>query len=157
MNKQMLAGQWEFFRMVLSVTRKLVEQIPANKLDFRPTPDVRPVSEIVIHMYNMLTDAVTTVLSGKPAMSEEPKFTTKEELLAWMDAQVETAFAGFEHITDAQLAVTMDCWGDTFTAWQFLDFCYQEHLHHRGQLTVYLRLMGIQPFFIYDFEHAVEA
>jgi uncharacterized damage-inducible protein DinB len=155
MNKQMLAGQWEFFRMVLNVTRKQVEQIPADKLDFQPTPDVRTASELVVHMYNMLTDSVGTVLEGKPVMGEEPKFTDKAALLKWMDMQVKSAFGGFQQITDAQLAVQMDCWGSTFIGWQFLDFCYQEHLHHRGQLTVYLRLMGIQPFFIYDFENAV--
>jgi uncharacterized damage-inducible protein DinB len=154
MNKQMLSGQWQFFRMVVGLTRKLVEQIPADKLDFRPTPEIRSVSEIVTHMYNMLTDAVNTVREGKPVMGEEPIFTDKTMLLKWMDSQVDTAFAGFEELTDAQLAVKMDCWGDTFDAWQFLDFCYQEHLHHRGQLTVYLRLLGIQPFFIYDFENA---
>ena len=38
MNKQLLTGQWEFFRMVLTVTRKLVEQIPADKLISAPRP-----------------------------------------------------------------------------------------------------------------------
>src|SRR5512135_2458193 len=119
MNKQMLSGQWEFFRMALNVTRKQVEQIPADKLDFRPTPDVRTASELVVHMYNMLTDAVGTVLEGKPVMGEEPKISDKAKLLKWMDGQVESAFAGFEHITDAQLAAQIESWGQIFNGWQF--------------------------------------
>jgi uncharacterized damage-inducible protein DinB len=29
---------------------------------------------------------------------------------------------------------------------------YDEHIHHRGQLYVYLRSMGIEPPFIWSFE-----
>jgi uncharacterized damage-inducible protein DinB len=34
-----------------------------------------------------------------------------------------------------------------------LGFVYDEHLHHRGQLSVYLRLMGKELPFAYDYEN----
>jgi uncharacterized damage-inducible protein DinB len=151
MNKAAISAQWGYFRMVLGVTRKLVDQIPEDKMDFRPVPEVRTARELAAHMYNFLTEAVNTVAAGKHMPSEEQKFASKAALMAWMDQQVETAFAKFETLTDEQLAAKIEVWGQTFHGWQMLDFTYQEALHHRGQLTVYLRLMGIKPLFIYDF------
>jgi len=151
MNKHTLDRQWKYFRMVLGVSRKLVDQIPDDKLDFRPAPEVRSVGELVVHAFTYLTESVETVAAGKQVNPGEPHFDSKPELMKWIDSQVETAFAGFEKLTDAQLAAKIDCWGEQFHGWQLLDFAYQEHLHHRGQLTVYLRLMGIAPVFIYDF------
>jgi uncharacterized damage-inducible protein DinB len=150
MNKAAISAEWNYFRMVLGVTRKLVDQIPEDKLDFRPTPEVRSAKELAAHVYNFLTEAVDTVEAGKHIESKERDFATKAELLSWMDAQVSKAFAKFDKLTDPQLAARIETWGQTFHGWQILDFTYQEAMHHRGQLTVYLRLMGIQPVFIYD-------
>jgi len=151
MNKQTLEREWKYFRMVLGVSRRLVEQIPEDKLDFRPSPEVRTASELVVHAFTYLTESVATVAAGKQVDPGEPKIEKKAELLNWIDKQVESAFAGFEKLTDEQLAAKISVWGESFHGWQLLDFAYQEHLHHRGQLTVYLRLMGIAPIFIYDF------
>jgi uncharacterized damage-inducible protein DinB len=150
MNKAQITTEWNYFRMVLGVTRKLVDQIPEDKLDFRPTPEVRTAKELAAHMFNFLTESVDTVEAGKHVESSERNFKSKAELLTWMDAQVEKSFAKFEKLTDAQLAAKIEVWGETFHGFQILDFTYQEALHHRGQLTVYLRLMGIKPVFIYD-------
>lgn len=151
MNKQTLERQWKYFHMVLSVSRRLVEQIPDDKLDFRPAPEVRSASELVVHAFTYLTESVETVTAGKQIDRSEPHFDNKSDLLEWIDQQTTGAFAGFEKLTDAQLAAKIVAWGEPFHGWQLLDFAYQEHLHHRGQLTVYLRLMGIAPIFIYDF------
>jgi uncharacterized damage-inducible protein DinB len=151
MNKKTIEGNWKYFGMVLGVTRRLVEQFPEDKLDFRPTPEVRSVQELVAHVYNFLTEGTATVAKGVQVQQEEPHFSSKKEMLTWMDGQVKQGFATFELLNDEQIGASIDCWGQPFYGWQILDFIYQEHLHHRGQLTVYLRLLGIKPVFAYDF------
>ena len=37
------------------------------------------------------------------------------------------------------------------SAWQYFLFAYDEHWHHRGQLYVYLRLLGKEPPNLYDY------
>jgi uncharacterized damage-inducible protein DinB len=59
--------------------------------------------------------------------------------------------AGFEALTEAQVQGTIAAYGAEFRGWQYLGFAYDEHWHHRGQLTVYLRLLGIEPVMIYDY------
>lgn len=151
MNKQQIAGMYGYFRMVLGMTRRLIDQFPNDKMSFKPTPDVRSVAEIIAHNYSFLLDAQLSVAKGEQVSNEEPKLATKVEVLAFMDSQVEKAFKVFEGITDAQLAASISAYGEKFTGWQFLTFAYDEHWHHRGQLTVYLRLCGATPIMLYDY------
>ena len=151
MNKQMIEGQWAYLRNVLGNARKQVELIPEDKLDFRPVPEVRTVAELCVHLFMYLTESTETVLAGKHTQREEPKFAKKADLMRWIDGQIENGYANLARITDAQLAAKITAWGESFDAWKMVSFVFDEVLHHRGQLTVYLRLMGVAPAFIYEF------
>jgi uncharacterized damage-inducible protein DinB len=152
MNKATLEGQFGYFRMVLGMTRKLVEQFPEDKLDFRPVPEVRSVSEIVGHNYQFMVEVATAVASGKMSDNPPPKFVKKAEMLKWMDEQIAKFYATFATLTDNQIAAKISAWGEEFPGWQLLGAAYDEHWHHRGQLTVYLRLCGIEPIMLYSYE-----
>ncbi len=152
MDKQQVDGIYQALSFHLRGTRKLVDQFPPDKIHFRPVPEVRSVAEIAAHIYNFLTEATETVLNGQHMPSEPPEFKTKQELLDYMDAQVDKGYANLAKITEAQVAATLTAYGVSFPGWQMLGFVYDETLHHRGQLTVYLRLVGIPPIFVYDLE-----
>lgn len=152
MNKEQALKMFEYFRMVLGVTRKLVDQFPEDKMNFKPTEESRTVAEIVVHMYTFMGEAMEAVRDGKFETSESPSFDKKPEVLGYMDLQVEKAFKLLEAITDEQLAATIESYGQSMPAWQFLTFAYDEHWHHRGALTVYMRLCGIEPLMIYSYE-----
>jgi uncharacterized damage-inducible protein DinB len=151
MNKQTLEGMYGYFRMVLGVSRKVIDQFPEDKLNFKPTDAQRTVSEIVVHMYSFLLASMKTVQAGKFVGPQEPAIADKGELLAFMDKSVEEAYQIFGQLTDEQLQPIIEAYGDKFSAWQFLTFAYDEHWHHRGALTVYLRLCGVEPLMIYDY------
>jgi uncharacterized damage-inducible protein DinB len=103
-----------------------------------------------MHIY--LTELTETVLQGKHIDNKEPKFQSKPELLKWMGEQIKKGNENFAKITDAQMAQTIEAWGQPFQAWQLLGLIPTEVIHHRGQMTTYLRLMGIEPVFIGDFD-----
>lgn len=151
MNKAQAEGMFGYFRMVLGVTRNLIDQFPADKMNFRPVEGTRTVADTVVHMYTFLVEALETIRDGKFEMGEPPVFETKTEVLAYMDLQVERAYKIFESLTDEQLAAMITSYGQSMPAWQFLTFAYDEHWHHRGALTVYLRLCGIEPLMIYSY------
>ena len=136
-------------RILLPATRKLLEQFPEDKINFRPVPEVREASEIAIHIYSMLEESIQSVLQGKVAEVQPPEFKSKSELLAWSDKQTEKFWTGFDQVTESQLAAQIYAFGDHYFGWQFLVFTYNEIFHHRGQLTVYLRLCGIEPVSFY--------
>ena len=39
--------------------------------------------------------------------------------------------------------------GSELLAGECIERIYDEHLHHRGQLCVYLRLLGVKPPYLY--------
>ena len=152
MNKQQIEGLYHALRLHLRTRRRLVDQFPEDKIDFRPMPEVRSAAEIAAHIYNFLSEATETVLAGKHTPADPPAFTDKAALLAYMDSQHERAYANLAKITEAQVAATINAYGTEFPGWQMLGFVYDELLHHRGQLTVYLRLLSNPPIFVYDVE-----
>lgn len=152
MNKAQAEQMLAYFRMILGVTRKLVDQFPEDRMTFKPIGTVRTVSETVVHMYAFMLEAMETVRDGKFEVSEPPVIETKSALLAYMDAQVEKFYKIFDDVTDEKLAAMIDSYGKSMPAGFFLTFAYDEHWHHRGALTVYLRMLGIEPIMIYSYE-----
>ena len=151
MNKQQAEGMYGYFRMVNGVTRKLVDQFPADKMNFKPTEPQRTVAETLAHMYSFLPIAMETIRDGKTPDATEPKFNSKAEVLDFIDKSTANANKIFEGLTDDQLAREVDAWGMKFPAWQMLTYLNDEHWHHRGALTVYLRLCGIEPIMMYSY------
>lgn len=146
-----LEGKYGYFRMVLGMTRRLVEQWPEERIDFRPVPEVRSAAEILAHMYAFLEEAALTAQRGRHEKQDEPVLRSKAEALAFMDRQVARFYEIWGGLGDAELERTITAYGTEFPAWQFVEFAYDEHWHHRGQLTVYLRLCGVEPLMIYDY------
>lgn len=152
MNREQIEGLFQALRAHLYIARRLVDQFPDDKIQFKPVPEVRTAAEIAGHIFSLLTEGTDMVLSGKHTPIEPPAFRTKRELLEYMDAQVKTGYANLARITEAQVGAELSAYGSTFPGWKMLGAIYDETLHHRGQLTVYLRLLGIEPVSIYDLE-----
>ena len=150
--KKTLEGKYGYFRLVLGMTAELVKQWPEDKLDFRPVPEVRSAQEILGHMYAFLLEGALTVKEGRHQKQTEPKLGSKAEVLAFMNQQVQRFYETWDEITDADLLRVVEAYGTKFPAWEFLGFVYDEHWHHRGQLTVYLRMCGVEPLMIYDYD-----
>ncbi len=154
MNKEQAEAMFAYFRMVLGVTKILVDQFPEDKMGFKPTEESRTVAQTVVHMYAFMVEALETVRDGKFEMSEPPVFDTKPEVLAYMDLQVDNAYNILGELTNEQLATSITSFGKEMPASYFLTFAYDEHWHHRGALTVYLRLCGIEPLMIYSYDES---
>ncbi len=149
--KPSLQPKYDYFRMVMGMTRHMVEQFPEDKFDYKPVPEVRSVSELLSHMYAFLVEAAVTVQKGVHTNEEEPKLGGKAEVLAYMDRQVERFYQIWGDLTEENLNSTIEAYGTSFPAHGFLNFAYDEHWHHRGQLAVYLRMCGVEPLMIYDY------
>ncbi len=152
MSKMMVQPRIDYYKMIHGVTRRIIDQMPADKLDFKPTPEVRSYTETVQHMYGSLESLFKMVKEGKFVDEDKPANLSKAELNAFVDKKFASAMKTWDEITDAQLNATVAAWGSDFTAFQFPFFAVDEQIHHRGALTVYLRMNGITPIMIYDYE-----
>ncbi|MHA1769486.1 MAG: DinB family protein [Candidatus Thorarchaeota archaeon] len=145
----------------LKVLRKMICLVPDDKIQFRPTPEQKSVSEIVHHV---LSATQTHIFAVRDGVGRQEHSTVKgmdpgtlkstSELLAHMDGVSDTVGRVMGEITPEQLdaAITYTQWNDyTVDARRSLLFFIEELIHHRGQISVYLRLLGIAPPHLYDY------
>lgn len=138
-----------------ALTRRLLERLPADHLDWRPHPKSATLRGLATHLgqlgiWGRLTITETGVdleSMGRTADADLPP--DREALLEAFDAKMAAARAALAGRTDAELLApwtlrrghreffTMpkaSCWRT---------FVMNHLIHHRGQLTVYLRELDV--------------
>jgi uncharacterized damage-inducible protein DinB len=138
------------FDQEMGPTRRLLERVPSEKGEWKPHPKsfaLGHLAQLVTWMPSWLTNTLRETelnLSGVVGYSFEPT----EKLLAGFDKNVTDAREAFKAASDADLG-TM--WalkrGDQVLFSAPRGAVLRNHLnhliHHRGQLTVYLRLVDV--------------
>ena len=136
-----------------------VENIPADKFDFRPTPEVRSVKEMVQHILEvsmMMTEELTradTNLKRKPWPKLLEMYAkaahdaeTKDELLDVLRMTMDDAEKKFRAAGDLHMWQYMERFdGKHGTRMQWWHHGIAQEEYHRGQLATYARLMGLVP------------
>jgi uncharacterized damage-inducible protein DinB len=135
-----------------------VSQIPEEKFSFRATPETRSVAELVRHVVEVQkmlvgecgrTDADLTRQSFPDHIKEHAAdvapVTDKSGLLELLRASMETSEASMR-AGEAGLNAPMRRFdGKERTRLEVLNFAIAHEMYHRGQLTVYARLLNIEP------------
>jgi uncharacterized damage-inducible protein DinB len=150
------------FRVVRANTIKIAEEIPEEKYTFKPAEGSRTVAQTLahigtVHMFNMKLhgEDKANTLAGydfmaviAPIQAEEQKPRTKAELIALLKENGEKFATFLEPLTDEYLAekVEMPPGGDPpKTRFEMLMAVKEQEMHHRGQLMVAMRMMGMVP------------
>jgi uncharacterized damage-inducible protein DinB len=137
-------------------TRKVLERVPHDKLDWKPHPKSFAFGALAAHVATMpgwgsLTmqqEAFDYAPPGGPAY-ETPTFASNKELLDTFDKGVTEARAAFVAADDSKFLApwTLMAGGKTlFTMPRIAvvrSFVMNHIIHHRAQLGVYLRLNDI--------------
>ena len=168
MNKQVLLGQREYFKMAHGVTLRLIGCFTDADLDFSPKAGMRSVRDLFAHIYGMekvwaedvrrskITQesenrAIPESAEGK---AEAAKLKTVADVQAFAHASHQALDETLKTITDEELAGNVETPFGTFPLWQMLVFAYDEHWHHRGQIYTYARLLGKEVPMLYDYENS---
>lgn len=134
-------------------TRRLMERIPEDKLDWTPHSKSMSLRRLALHIATIPGRIVTMLASDSVEMTtlkfEPPPSGSVAEILAALEASVATAKKGLDGMDDARaLAIwTMYREGKEFRSMPRIVFARTVLLnhwyHHRGQLTVYLRMLDV--------------
>src|SRR3982750_1380737 len=144
------------FDQEMATTRKVIERVPADKGQFKPHPksfSLGHLTQLVAGMPGWITNAVTQTsldLGGYAGDSYEKT----EDLLKTFDKHVREARAAIESAADSDFQVSWSLKrGDHvfFSAPRavIVRQTINHLVHHRGQLTVYLRLIDVPVPSIY--------
>ena len=137
---------------------KEVEKIPADQFSFRATPDTRNVAEIVQHVIstqkiiigeacrpdtNLMRQSFAAHANEyAPGVSEA---TDKNGLLELLRTSMDESAARISSYGDKLGESMTSLTGQPTTKAAFLTFGMSHEMYHRGQLTVFERLLNIEP------------
>ena len=149
------------FRTVRRNTVQAAREIPEDKYDFSPAPGVRTVRELLRHVaflnlmhYDFHRDKRVATLEGYDftaiigrISAEGERLTSKDEIVAALE-QTGDAFATWlEGLSDDFLNETYtDTMGQNpRTRFEHLLSAKEHEMHHRGQIMLIQRMLGITP------------
>ena len=159
MNKQQLAMMWDHLRQVHGMGIRVLEAIPADKIDANPIPSMRTPTQLIVHMYAMVFREIAEgVLRGKiTEIDEKPLVAgikTHAELVQFARDQWNAADRAISQLTDTNLTnIVTSPWNFEAPGFVMLGIIQDEYLHHRGQLYAFVRAFGKDVPMMWDFEH----
>jgi uncharacterized damage-inducible protein DinB len=127
-------------------TIEVAEAMPADKYDFKPTPEVRSFREQVVHIMNNMVWLSSSYLSNFSFKGDlKHKEMSKEEVIMLLRQATIFAQNAIKSLDEKDLDVTVDFFAGPMSKRQILVLMNDHMTHHRGQAIVYLRLNHIKP------------
>ena len=128
---------------------RLAEAIPADKFNWRPSPDVRSFAEVFLHVsaanFNLYKLVGTPPPSGLDLKGLEKSTTDKAKVVATLKDSFAHAKTAIKAMPDADLDKSLDWFGGKNTQRGILLFIVRHAAEHLGQSIAYARFAGITP------------
>jgi uncharacterized damage-inducible protein DinB len=159
MNLAYIRTLWEEMRHVTGITLRAIDAIPADKIDTRPIPNMRSPKDLVCHMAETMRSCAIGTTTGKVVTDENAEkghgINSRADLVRRMEDAWKAADAAIRSLTEDKATAAVDTpWNFSPPAWVIVQIIFDEHLHHRGQLYAFLRALGVEPPFMWDFENS---
>jgi uncharacterized damage-inducible protein DinB len=128
------------------MTRAVLEAVPVVKPDYRPDPNAKSALELVRHIAAAENRFLETTINGEfstapAAFPESAK--TPADFAVWYTERFEKNCEALTKLSGEQLVKMVDFRGMfQRPAVTFLQLGMNHSIHHRGQLSTYLRPMG---------------
>lgn len=131
-------------------TLEYMEAMPADQYDFKPTEEVRSFAEQMLHITDAnygfgsaVTGAESPVGRGESEKSED---TSRDNVIKLVNAGYDFVIDNLKSMSEDELKESIKVFGQfEMTRGAALDKAFEHQTHHRGQTTIYLRLVGVKP------------
>src|SRR3989454_1053045 len=159
-------------RTVRKNTILIAEDIPESQYGYRPTSDSRSVAETLVHIAMLgRADRFLHEEDRRPSLedfdfgelisrsqAEEKRPRSKREVIDFLRAEGERSVEWVEGLPETQLSEQVrQRGGASKSRFEMLLGTKEHEMHHRGQLTVIERLLGIVPHLTRSRQAAREA
>lgn len=136
--------------MEAKTTRRVLERIPEDQLGWRPHPKSFSLGQLSLHIAASIghISHMLTMDSMELPSFQQPEADNRQQILDTFDASLATARETLTKIGAAQLATSLPIQKGGVTVMEFprvaliRKLMLNHQYHHRGQLTVYLRLLS---------------
>jgi uncharacterized damage-inducible protein DinB len=164
------------FRTVRANTIKIAEEIPEDKYDFRPTPESRSVAQTLVHVAVSVRIQQGVHFNGEPLatlvgldffglmgaiIAEEQKPRTKAEIIELLKTEGEKYATQLEGCTEELLGQSVQypegMMPPTKSRFEMVMAPKEHEMHHRGQLMLVERMLGVTPHLTRQMQERVAA
>ena len=162
------------FRTVRANTIKIAEDIPESQYSFKAAPDIRSVGTLLVHIglgptfqtfthQNKIDDL--TKINFQELMAkitaEEAKPRNKTEIVGFLKSEGENFAAYLESLPESFLAEQVkmppQAQPSAKSRFEMLLSAKEHEMHHRGQLMLVERMLGIVPHLTRQFQERMAA
>jgi uncharacterized damage-inducible protein DinB len=143
----------------MASTRTVLERVPEERFGWKPHAKSFSLGALATHVAMLPTWATMTLARGEldldPNQQPHPALPSRADVLSAFDKNVADARAALTGRTDGELMATWSLKRGGRTLFTMprtavlRSFVLNHLVHHRGQLTVYLRLLDISVPSIY--------
>lgn len=141
------------YQREMATTRAVIAAIPVGKEDY--TPDGKSMTALKLAWHIASADCwfLSSIIAGefKAGDSSAPESVkTASDVIAWYDSNLPGVIEQANALTGEEVAKTLDFFGKMQApAVAFISLMLKHSIHHRGQLSAYLRPMGAKVPGIY--------
>jgi len=134
-----------------ATTRRVLERVPDQQLAWKPHPKSMSLGQLAMHVATIPQGisriAQVDQFEVNPANFNPPEPKSKDEILAALDSSVEAAHQYLASVSEPAADAT---WRAMFQGREIMampravmlrTLMFNHWIHHRGQLSVYLRLL----------------
>ena len=140
-----LLGQTEY---ETAATRRVLSAVAADSANYKPSEKCMCGLELAGHIAASEVFFLSGVVNGKFEWAP-PEFKTPADALAYYEQKVPGLIAEARVLPGAKLTETLGMGPMSMSGLDFLALNLKHSVHHRGQLTAYLRPMGAKVPSIY--------
>jgi uncharacterized damage-inducible protein DinB len=135
------------------ITKKVIEAIPLDKGDYSPDNISKSALALAWHIVATENRFMDAVLTGAFDLTPNPmpeSIKNSADLLAWYEENFHPRLDKLKAMSSDQMLKIVDFRGMfQLPAVMYLGFVLHHTVHHRGQLSMYLRPMGAKVPSIY--------
>jgi uncharacterized damage-inducible protein DinB len=138
-----LRTQWGITR---DLVVNLVQVMPEDKYDYKPTPEIRSFREIVSHLI-LENHTFMSLVAGEPAPDKAKieALKSRDELTKALSESYAFGERTLAALTDAKAVEKVTMRGQSVLRWYPVLYNIQDSMDHYGNLVVYVRLNGLVP------------
>ena len=151
--KQQMLRDWQRAK---TYTLQYLNAMPADKYSYRETDSVRSFAEQMLHLAQAnagLTSIGTGYRSATALPLYSPNFgksstaQTKDSVVYYVTTSYDIAIDAIKNLDFNKMneEVSWNLAGGKRTRLLWIQKAFEHQTHHRGQCTVYIRLVGIRP------------
>jgi uncharacterized damage-inducible protein DinB len=146
------------FDREISTTRKLLERVPDDRLTWKPHAKSMSLGGLATHLSNIPWWGEVTLAQSEfdtAGVATQPEGTSRAQILETFDRNASRTRALLSGTSDAELMAPWALKRDDQTIFSmpkaavWRSFVLSHLVHHRGQMSVYLRLLDVPVPSIY--------